>query len=371
VNVERLHSIALALQDDLRIANITSHMQQLVSALQNQIYQPGQPEYQQQVGQSRLALQNALNISKVNKFSPTWLQVLEEIGASPLIGLKLGERVGEIFLRNQITPSVALEELQAIFTEFQALSTSIDQMVVAFEQLKIGSEALTAGGCEVGILVPRMFVNNRLDKFTKELSELNLIFGDFAEVATGERPGFEIRTISSSDLSIFFDTASMVGACIAIAMERIIALYKQLLEIRKLHGELVKQGLAKESLEGIEKHVNSHMEQGIEIIVSELLTEFHNGADQRRKSELSISLKYTLKKLANRVDRGFNIEVRMNEPEPTESEANEQEGQTGKDTKKHYARIADAAETLQFLKLEGDPILRLTEDKNEDEKKAL
>lgn len=61
----------------------------------------------------------------------------------------------------------------------------------------------------------------------------------------------------------------------------------------------------------------------------------------------------------------------MNEPEPTESEANEQEGQTGKDTKKHYARIADAAETLQFLKLEGDPILRLTEDKNEDEKKAL
>ena len=56
MNVERLHAIALALKDDLARSNVLSHLQQLVSALQNQINQPGQPTYQQQVSQFYEAL---------------------------------------------------------------------------------------------------------------------------------------------------------------------------------------------------------------------------------------------------------------------------------------------------------------------------
>ena len=370
MNVERLHAIALALRDDLSRSNVPSHLQQLVSALQNQINQPGQPVYQQQVSQFYEALRGALESSEVNAFSPTWLQVLDEIGASPLLGLELDERVTEIFSRNQITPSVALQELQTILTEIQALSSSIDQMLAAFRPLKIGSEELPAGDCEVGILVPRAFVDNRLDKFSEELGELNQIFGVFAEVATGGRPGFEIRAISSSDLSIFLDAAPVIGACVAVAIERIIALYKQLLEIRKLQGELAKQGLEKDNLKGIEKHANGLMEQGIDKLVKELLAEFHKVDDNGRKNELSIELKYALKKIANRVDRGFNIEVRMTEPEASESEGDEQEDQAAKEATRHHARIASTAETLQFLKLEGEPILSLTEEKSERGKKT-
>lgn len=370
MNVERLHSIALALRDDLSRSSVTSHLQQLVSALQNQINQPGQPTYQQQVSQFYEALRSALESSEVNAFSPTWRQVLDEIGAAPLLGLELDARVTEIFSRNQITPSVALQELQTILTEIQALSTSIDQMLAAFRQLKIGSEALPAGDCEVGILIPRIFVDNRLDKFSEELGELNQIFGVFAEVATGGRPSFGIRAISSSDLSIFLDTAPVIGACVAVAIERIIALYKQLLEIRKLQGELAKQGLEKDNLKGIEKHANGLMEQGIDKLVKELLADFHKVDDNGRKNELSIELKYALKKVANRVDRGFNIEVRMTEPEATEPEADEQENAASKEATRHHVRIAAAAETLQFLKLEGEPILSLTEEKTERAKKA-
>lgn len=370
MNVERLHAIALALKDDLSRSSVPSHLQQLVSALQNQVNQPGQPAYQQQVSQFYDALRNALESSEVNAFSPTWLQVLEEIGAADLLGVELHDRVNEIFSRNQITPSVALQELQAIFSEIQALSTSIDQMLAAFRQLKIGSEELPAGDCEVGILVPRTFVDNRLDRFSEELGELNQIFGVFAEVATGGRPGFGIRAISSSDLSIFLDAAPVVGACVAVAIERIIALYKQLLEIRKLQNELAKQGLEKDNLKGIEKHANGLMEQGIDNLVKELLAEFHKVDDKGRKNELSIELKYALKKVANRVDRGFNIEVRMTEPEEAEQEDGEQDDAESRETTRHHARITAAAETLQFLKLEGEPILSLTEEKSERGKKT-
>ena len=370
MNVERLHAIALALKDDLSRSSVPSHLQQLVAALQNQINQPGQPTYQQQVNQFYETLSNALKSSEVNALSPTWLQVLEEIGAAELLGIELDERVIAIFSRNQITPSVALQELQTILTEIQTLSSSIDQMLAAFRQLKIGSEKLPAGDCEVGILVPRSFVDNRLDKFSEELGELNQIFGVFAEVATGGRPGFEIRAISSSDLSIFLEAEPVIGACIAVAIERIIALYKQLLEIRKLQGELAKQGLEKDNLKGIEKHANGLMEQGIDKLVKELLTDFHKVDDEGRKNELSIELKYALKKVANRVDRGFNIEVRMTEPEATEPEASKQDEAESREATRHHARIAAAAETLQFLKLEGEPILSLTEEKGERGKKA-
>ncbi len=363
MNVERLHAIAIALQGDLLRTSLPDNLQQLVSALQNQISEPSQPDYQQQVSVFYEVLRNALESSAVNTFSPTWRQVLIEVGAAELLGLELDERVGEIFSRNQITPSVAHQKLQIIFTEIQTLSSSIDQMLDSFRKLKIGSEELPVGDCEVGVLVPRTFVNNRLDKFSEELGELNQIFSVFAEVATGGRPGFEIRAISSSDLSIFLDAAPAAAACIAVAIERIIALYKQLLEIRKLQGELANQGLAKNSLKGIEDHANGLMEQGIEILVKELLADFYKADDSNRKNELSIELKYALKKVANRVDRGFNIEVRMTEPEATESDSDEQEDAAAKTATSHHARIARASKTLQFLKLEGDPILSLTEEK--------
>jgi hypothetical protein len=367
VNVERLNAITDALRADLSRSDILSQLQQLVSALQNQVTQPGQPVYEQQVSQFHESLRTALANSAINSFSPTWQQVLEELGIANLLGQQLEYRIEDIFSRNKITPTIAQQELQQILTELQAFMSSLDNLSAAFRQLQIGSEELERGDCEMGILVPRTFVDNRLDKFSEELVELNRIFGVFAEISTGSRPGFKIRTISSSALTIFLNVAPAVGACIAVAIERIISLYKQLLEIRKLQGELKKQGMTKKDLKGIEDHANNIMDKGIEKLVQELLTEFHVGADEGRKNELSIELKYSLTKVANRVDRGFNIEVRMAEPEETDADTETEEEQA--DAIKHHARIQGASETLQFLRLDGDPILSLPEEKTEKPKK--
>ena len=370
MNAERPHAVANAIKIDLSKSNIVSHLQQLVSALQNQINQPGQPQYQQQVSQFYEVLQAALRTAAVNDFSPAWRQMLEELGAAGLLGSELEGKIAEIFARNQITPSVANQELQQLLTNLQAFSNSIDQLVVAFRQLQIGSEELERGECEVGILVPRVFVNNRLDKFSDELNELNQILGVFAELATSSRPGFNIRTISSTDLSVFLEAIPVVGACIAVAVERIIGLYKQLLEIRKLQGDLAKQGLEKKNLKGIEDHANGLMEKGIDALVKELLAEFHKKEDQGRANELSIELKFALKKIANRVDRGFNIEVRMEEPESTPEDGSTDGQPTGSDAAKNHARIQAASKGLQFLKLDGDPILSLPEEKADRPKKS-
>lgn len=367
MNAERLHAIASALQADISKSAVLSNLQQLISMLSNQVSQPNQPQYQQQTSQFLLALVEGLRTAAVNQFSPTWQQALQEIGAWQLLGNPLAERVEEIFSRNQITPSVAQQELQALFSELQSVSSAFDQLLASFTTLKIGKEDLAPGECELGVLVPRAFVENRLDRFAEELEELDRIFGVFAELSTGSRPSFPIKTISSTDLSVFLEVGAVVGACVATAVERIIALYKTLLEVRKLQGELVKQGVDKKNLEGLETHANGIMDVGIDQLVKDLMTEFKGKVDAGRKNELSVELKYSLKKIANRIDRGFNIEVRMEEPlQP--ADAAENATTEVKALSRSYEKIREASETLQFLKLDGEPILRLAEGMNEKPK---
>jgi hypothetical protein len=362
MNVERLHAIATELRRDLDQTAALSLLQNLVSSLSNQVSQPQQPQYQQQTSQYLTQLLDALRKASVNSFSPTWQQVLDEIGATQLTGSELASAIEDIFARNQITPSVAQQELQELLNRLQQVSAALDQLLAACRALKVGTESLSPGECELGVLVPRAFLNNQLDRFATELEELNQIFGVFAEISTGARPGFQIKTISSTDLSVYLEVSAIVAACIATALERIIALYKQLLEIRKLQGELAKQGLEKKNLKGIEDHANGVMEAGIDKLVQEIVSEYLKESDAGRKNELSIELKYSLKKLANRVDRGFNIEVRMAEPEVA-AENPEEATEEEKALLKAHEKVSQATENMQFLKLEGEPVLQLSESK--------
>jgi hypothetical protein len=364
MNVERLHAITAAIRADLDRSTTLSTLQGLVSSLANQINQPGQPQYQQQTSQLNAQLLEALEQSEINNYSPTWRQVLDEIGASKVTGENLAALIRDTFARNQITPSVAQQELQGYFNELQQLSTGIDQTLAGLRALKIGSEDLDPGECELGVLVPRAFLDNRLDRFANELEELNQIFGVFSEVASGSRPGFEIKTISSTDLSVYLQVAAIVGACIATCVERIVALYKQLLEIRKSQAELAKLGVEKKNLKGLEEHANGVMENGIDKLVKEIILEYMPKGEVGRKNELSIELKFAMKKIANRIDRGFNIEVRMEEPD---IETGDPESATAaeKALLTAHAKVSAASENLQFLKLDGEPILKLAESKGD------
>ena len=370
MNAERLHAIVAALNAELKSSGVISYLDQLVASLQNQVSQPAHPPYEQLTAQAYSQLLEALRRTELNRFNPTYQQVLEELGASAIIGDELALTVESIFGRNTITPTIAHQELSQIQARLHSLQAAIDQLLAAYGTLEIGKEDLPAGDCELAVLVPRAFVDNKLERFGEELEELNRIFGVFAELATGERPGFTIKNISSSDLSVYLELAAVIGACVATAVERIIALYKSLLEIRKLQGELAEKGVEKENLKGLEDHANGIMDKGIEVLIGDLIQEFCQSVDNGRKNELSIELKYSLKKIANRIDRGFNIEVRMQAPPPV-PDADSEPQQQGKTIGSLYAKIQTAARTMQFLKLEGPPILSLeTNNSRTDEKKA-
>ena len=359
MNAERLHAVCLALQNEINQINIQNKLQQIVKSLQQIVNQPQQPQPQQQLSNVLTQFYEELSDSQSDGFSPAWRQSLEEIGGENLLGTALSERIKEIIERNQITPSAAHQELQQIQQEFERFKSGIDNTVTGLKSLNIGYEQLSPGECEVGVVIPRKAVNNQLDEFGKELQELNFILGTFSELSSGTRENYEIKSISSSDLGIYLAAIPPVAACIAHAAEKIIDLYKKLIEIRKHKAELKILGLKEKELKGITDHSNKIMKEGIESLTVEVVNNYYVGNDDNRKNELSNAVKISLNKIANRIDQGFNIEVRA-EPEEEPTEENGETDQQKKD-RAFILKVIEASETLRFLNLEGERILSLPE----------
>jgi len=106
------------------------------------------------------------------------------------------------------------------------------------------------------------------------------------------------------------------------------------------------------------------MENGIETLTIEILEKHHQGKDGHRKNELANGIRVSLNRIANRIDKGYNIEVRV-EPLKKATQDTEEE----KKTAEQISIIQAASKNMQFMKLEGAPILKLPENVDKEKTK--
>lgn len=360
MNAERLHTIVIALRAEMDKSNITNALQELNANLQRTVNQP-HPQHQQALSQSLKNIVTVTADAPSDSFSPTWREIVKEIGGEDLLGTPLKVQIDAILARNQITPAVALEELQALHTKLQAFKTALDHGASALGHFNIGDETLNPGECEIGVLIPRAAVENHLLEFADELKEIGFILNTFSEVVTGKKDDLSIRTISSSELLVHLQASAPYAACVAVCVERVVALYKQLLEIRKLNSEIKKQGVPDKEVSGIENYANELMEKGIDKIAIEVVKEFHKKDDRGRKNELTTAVRISLNMIANRIDHGFNLEVRVAPMEKEDGEDATDKDPATEELQRAVIAIQSATPNMQYMKLEGKPLLRLTE----------
>ena len=165
MNAERLHVIALALRSELTESKIVESLQQIRDSLERWVQNPQQAQFQQQVSQTLTELQKRLAEGRSNSFSPAWRQIISELGVANVLGNKLAECLRDIFERHQITHAAALQEVKQIHDEAVRMNTAVDQLCAAFKTLRIPSEDLAPGECELGVLVPRVAIDNKLAPF--------------------------------------------------------------------------------------------------------------------------------------------------------------------------------------------------------------
>ena len=360
MNAERLHAIALAIQHDLEVTQSPSLLAQLADALQYQVNDPANPDYPQQVGQFREQLDAALSGAPSNGFSPAWHKATVELEVAHLLGNELRERLDEIFGRNQITTPIAHQEIQPLASKLTELSAALENLLAGFDVFSIGNEELEPGEFEFGVLIPRDAVDNELAALGDELRKLDEIFLPFTELVSGSRPQFQVRSISSSDFSVFVDAAPQVAAAIAVGITWVLATYKQLLEIRRLRDEMKRQGVPETKLGGVDEHADDTMAEGIGKAVEALIKDFGKSLQEPRQHEMRTALKLSLNAISNRVDRGYNIEVRA-EPLQPEAESDGEEGEQAIEESPEYSIVEERRGEMQFINLSGEKILSLPE----------
>jgi hypothetical protein len=360
MNAERLHAIVKRLKAEMDQRNLVGTLQSLEGGLRS-VSQAPNTANQQNLASYRTSMFEATADSGVDQFSPAWRQILRELGGEEFFGSTLKRKIETTLAENQMTPAVAADQLETLREEMAEFKAALDQSASAFSTFKLGDEELEPGECEIGMLIPRAAINDRLTDFTKELEELSFILNTFAEVATGQLDDLEIKALSSSNLMVYLKAGWRFAECLAKAIERVVGLYKGLLGLRKSLEELKDQGVPDQSAKGVQEYANQHMEKGIERVSIEIVSEFYKDRDDGRRNELKTQVRISLNAIANRIDRGYNIEVRSAPLATDDTEQNAKQ-------RAAIAAVQAASANMQYLNLEGQPILQLPEPKPQDMK---
>jgi len=120
-----------------------------------------------------------------------------------------------------------------------------------------------------------------------------------------------------------------------------------------LKQDLVTQHVPEEKLTGIDEYASSIVSPKLDELANELMEKYGDHLDQARKNEVSIEVRYSLSKLANRIDRGFNFELRI-APLTKKKNRNEDDEQS-----EAIQQIVKSAANMQHLSQKGEPVLFL------------
>lgn len=359
MNVERLHSLLLNATTEIENCNTLELLAGLRDRTQQLANQPQHPDIQREFSIQRSSLMEALGSAASNSLSPGTISDLDGLNILKFLGNSLADRIDMIFTQNEFTLAVASDQIIEIEAELEELYGSLKATISAFESLDVGLDEPAPGDVEASVIVPRSSIDNSLESLGAEFRELERVFSDMTELATGSRPPTTVRSIASSDFSVYVELVPEAAAFLAVAVERVIALYRNLLEIRRIRSEAVAAGLSDNQLEGIDDHIAERMDKGIDETVDELFLEMDIAiSDQSRRNELKISLKRTLSDVATRIDRGYRFDVRAGEiVEDIDEDGNEAEERSSLTSSMRL--IEKSREGLTFLRLEGAPILQL------------
>jgi len=305
MNTERLHSLTLHLIE----ANEKHNFANLLQNVENTYIQAAQspsPENASAFDAAKDALRNAAVEFPLGNLSSSRRKLLKSIGGLDYYGDNLVRRVDDIIASAE-TPSNAIAEIQQLrsgmqvfFPAVQALNENIDKLGVAVEDIPDDS-------AEIEVLIPRTMVDGYLDEFAKEISRLNRAFLDIQEVVTGERTHLDIRSLGSGSLELYLTVDLNTGAVLLQFMTAVVLLINSILQIRRGRDSFKQLEAPKQILKDIKGWEDEIIKKKIDELRNEILEHYKGG--EERKNELSNALSKSLDHLADRIDRGMDIDV--------------------------------------------------------------
>lgn len=369
MNTERLHSVLVAAALDNEKLDLVSLLQNVETTYTQSVQSPS-PEQAEAFDNAMEALRVASEQSVCTHLTPSRRKILESIGGGFLAGRGLVQSVEKV-LNVSRTPSEVVAELQKLRSSLGELVESAESIRSTFSKLNIAVEDTPSDLAEIEILLPKALVDSNLLGLAKEARSLDRALSDIQETATGSRKSVELRSLGSGSIDFYMVVDPIAGAAILTLVTSIVQLINAILQTRKNQHELQQQEVPEAVIQLLrdweKKRINNELEK-----IRDALLENYPG-DKGRRNELKTALKPSLQLLANRIDRGMDIDVAIGR-DVSEVSTEPEEGQEKAPARTNAIEtIRNRSNIIQTLDRSAQPVLELpsaSDEEQEDEKQS-
>lgn len=318
MNIEKLYTTSKLILNDFSEKGITSHFNTMVSQLQNTINQPQQPTHQQELSKSKTNLYEGLKASKSNKFNLIDISAAEEIGVYEYIGENLLEKINNVFSVNEITPSIALEELTKINAIVTKNIQALTKLTQGFNELNL-EDLESIDNFNLVVRIPRKLINNNLSGFAESLESLNKNLLVFSEITTGSRESFEIDSLSTTDPTIALTVLWETGMLLLDVLAKVAAIYGAVCVLKQQRQNFIDSGAPEEKLTELTDWIGAQIKEKIDEEIPPLVDKYYTNGDKNRLNELKTEARHKALRIVENIDHGYTFDVKKPE-EPSEED---------------------------------------------------
>ena len=366
MNAERLRDVTDAVVADSTNINLAQLLANVERSYTQSVQSPT-AETADAFSVAKQTLDEAVRGGDCVRLSPSRMAILERIGAYDLCGRGLLDRVNFI-LASAVTPAAAVQGLQELRGRANSFYQTVTTLRDSLNSLAIQGEQPPSDAAEVEVRLPFDLFEGSLGGFAKEAKLLDRALSDIVEAASGSRPPIEIRTLAGGSVEVFVNVDPVSGAAILTLVTSIVSLINSVLQTRKTRLELEKDKAPKEVLEPLAKWEQSRVAEELSRLRDDLLAQ--SKADKGRKNELKKALEDSLRYLADRIDRGMDIQVATLLEEKSDAKASDDSGNVDANIAAQR-KILEAMNTPKRLLRPDQPILALPPIVDDDETDKL
>ncbi|ACM34761.1 hypothetical protein Dtpsy_3332 [[Acidovorax] ebreus TPSY] len=253
-------------------------------------------------------------------------QVIDELGLTTLFPPTPRQEINKIVSANSFDSAALAEALRKQAKKYQTKIEYLIQLDKSLRGLSAEYTVVEDNKAEVGLLLPREIVGETLPELTKEFDKISFLARAINELTGEQSYDPRVATISSSWWQIFLEVPIDQVALWAVAIERIVLLFKSNLEIKSLQRQLSEKSMPENILKLISEEVEKKVSSELRQIATDITGQFSKIEDQGRKNEVETQLRQGLHFLAKRLNQGAQVEINVGVPdEPKDPEVKEGE----------------------------------------------
>lgn len=364
MKTERLRSILRLLIEWNNKYGVVDLLNNIENAYTQSVQNPD-PNNAQAFNDALEALRASAAEYPVSGLSPSRRKILSAISGLDYYGDALIHRL-EGIISTSTTPSDTLVGIQKLRSQVNDFFPTVQAIDDNLAKLKIGIEDIPTDSAEIEILIPESMIDGHLKGFVKETQYIETSISDIREVVTGERTPLEIRSLSSGSVELYIYVDPVTGAAVLNFVSAVVLLISNIVQTRRSRESLEQQDAPKSAIKELKSWEEQRIKKEIDKLSNDLIKQYKG--EEGRKNELKNALSLSLKRLANRIDRGMDIDVTTAITSESEGDETTEEGKQSRAKKQSIDRIRESGSIISQIERTEEPVVQLDiKDNEEDE----